>query len=255
MKNRILFFILFCLSSSCFASTTLVWNKKPLNINLPVDRQVHISFPGTVMIGLPTQLQGVVSVENANQTIYLTASGAFPITQIKLKTLKDNKIILINLSASKNASTDNINVVFPQQEKAKNHDSYNTNISMQSLMAYTIQQYYAPERLLTDNDNITKSMSYDNRAYNLFADGTVTAIPLDSYSSDTLNITAIYLKNNTDHVVNLKPQAICGSWVASSYFPQSKLLKAGNKGDSSMLFLVSTNDFVSNYKGTCGLGE
>lgn len=254
MKNRILFLFLFCLSSIGFANTTLVWNKEPLNINLPVNKQIYISFPDAVMIGLPDELQGVVSVENANQTIYLTSHSEFPVTQIKLKTIKDNKIILINLSASENASSENIEVVFPQQSTFKQNNSFNTNVSMQDLMQYTIQQYYAPERLLADNDNITKTMSYDNESYSLFTDGTVIAIPLDTYSSNNLNVTAIYLKNNTDHSINLNPQSICGRWVAASYFPQSKLAVAGSKYDSSMLFLVSSNDFVSNYKGTCGLG-
>ena len=253
MKARIVFIIMFLISNISLADTTLVWNKEPLNINLPVNKQIYISFPDVVMLGLPSQLESIVSVENANQTIYLTANSSFPITQIKLKTLKDNKIILVNLSASKKASTQNINVIFPKKVKPPKSNYFNNQVSMQQLIQYVIQQYYAPERLLTSNDNITKSMSYDNRSYKLFSDGTLTAIPLDTYFANNLYVTAIFLENNTNHIVNLKPQSICGRWVGSAYFPQSKLSPLGTKYDSSMLFLISSNDFVSNFKGTCGL--
>ena len=69
------------------------------------------------------------------------------------------------------------------------------------------------------------------------------------------------MKNNKNVDVDLiddstgQPVDICGTWVGSVFFPQSKLTPAGSKHDSTMLFLLSHGDFISTYKGTCDLGE
>lgn len=246
-------------------ATTLVWDKKPLDVTLPVGKQIYMSFPDTVQIGVPISLKGSqdikpkLDVQNSNDTLYLTALEPFPATQLKLRTAH-NKIILINFSAQSKASTEAINVIFPKPTKKKDFSIKAPSVSMKQLVQYAIQNYYAPERLKPENPNISKSMGFSVEKYNLFEDGSVTAIPLDSFSSNDLTVTAIYLKNNLNTETSLidndtkNPIDICGNWVGSAFFPISQLGKAGSEQDSTLLFLLSKNDFISTYKGTCDLG-
>ena len=200
-----------------------------------------------------------LDVQNSNDTLYLNALEPFPATQLKVRTAH-NKIIFINFSAQDKASTEAINIIFPKPAKKQDFSIKTPSTSMKQLVQYAIQYYYAPERLKPENSNISKSMSFAVDKYQLFEDGSVTAIPLDSFSSNDLTVTAIYLKNNLHKEVSLidaqanSPVNICGNWVGSAFFPISKLDKVGSDQDSTMLFLISQNDFISTYKGTCDLG-
>jgi integrating conjugative element protein (TIGR03749 family) len=247
--------LLLLMVSSSFAGTTLVWNKKPIDITLPVGKQIYISFPDTVELALPDDLVDALDIQNSNNVLYITAKEEFGTHQLKVRA-KNDQIILINFKAQEKASVEPINIIFPQVAEKKEESPFaDDQVSMQDLLQFTIQQYYAPKRLLEDNSYIRKIMSFDNQKYNLFADNVVTAIPLDTYSSDDLHVTAVYLKNNTTQEIKLSPTGICGTWVGSSYFPQSILAPAGQDHDSSMLFLVSKSDFISTYEGSCALGD
>ena len=259
--KKIIFLLAMFIGVNAYADTTLVWDKKPLDIVLPTDKQVYISFPTTVSFGMQSQYSKILDIQNNNNTLYLKANADFETHQFKVRA--DDKIILINLSASKEASVDPINVIFKEEPKTETKNPFKTanKVSMQDLIRYAVQQYYAPKRLLVDNRNISHSKQYSGTKYNLFGDGSVTAIALDSYSTKDLTVTALYIKNNKNVDVDLidegtgKPIDICGTWAGSILFPQSKLTPAGSKYDSTMLFLLSHGDFISTYKGTCGLGD
>ncbi|WP_150467609.1 DUF3438 family protein [Francisella sp. SYW-9] len=256
--KRVLITLLFISIFSVGYSRVLVWNKAPLNIVLPVSKQIYVSFPESVKVGLNSNLLQVLDVQNANDTLYLTAKRSFKPVQIKLRTA-NNKIIFINLSAQEKASTEPVQVIYTKPVQKSDNPFKSNAVSMQDLIQYTVQQYYAPKRLLSDNPNIQESMRFHTKNYKLFADDSITAIPLNSYTSGSLTVTAIYLKNNLPISVNLidpntqKPIDICGNWTGSIFFPISKLSKAGTAHDSSMLFLLSKNDFISVYKSTCDL--
>ena len=241
-------------AASALADATLVWDKRPLDITLPVGRQRYISFPDKVAFGLPADYQDVLDVQNANQTLYLTAARAFPPHQFQIKTA-GNQVILVNISAQQTGSTEPLKVIEPDPEvPAPKQQADTSEISLRTLMRYAIQQYYAPRRLLQPNAAIHNSGTFKGETYALFPSGAVTTIPLASYSGGGLTVTAVYVQNAIDMPVNLRPDQLCGTWMGVTFFPQSRLNPAGQTYDDSMLFLVSQNDFTATYKGSCGLG-
>ena len=268
MKLRLKIAIGLCaLSSLGFADIVQVWDKKPIDIVLPVGEQRFITFPDKVAFGLPSNYQSKLTVQNDNKTLYVTANAAFEPHQFKVKTAS-NKLVLINLSAQKEASDEPVSIVYkdsdmPAKTKAAVHSATDPfipgkqpNISLTKLMRYSIQQYYAPERLLQPVSGINLTQTFNGKAYNLFPTGAVTAIPLNSYQANNLTVTAVYIQNNLSLDVAIDPEnpnQICGDWSVISVFPQSVLMPAGSEYDRSMLFLVSKNDFISQYNSTCGL--
>lgn len=255
------------ISSVSFADIVQVWDKKPINIVLPVGEQRFITFPDKVAFGLPSNYQSTLSVQNDNKTLYITAHKAFSNHQFKVKTAS-NKMVLINLSAQKEASNEPVLIRYKNDgtssvTKPSSNEQSNTfravqktNISLTRLMQYSIQQYFAPERLLQPVKGINLTQKFNGKTYNLFPTGAVTAIPLNSYQNNNLTVTAIYIQNNLALDVSIDPEdlsQICGDWSVVSVFPQSVLMPAGNEYDRSMLFLVSKNDFISQYNSTCGL--
>ncbi|WP_440993548.1 TIGR03749 family integrating conjugative element protein [Cysteiniphilum litorale] len=235
----------------------LVWDKRPLNIVLPVGVQRMISFPEKVALGLPQDAQNLFEVQNDNKTLYITAKQSFAPQQFVIRT-QSNRVILVNLSAQDKASHQMIDVIYPKVipvDQNNDDDHVNEAVSLKALLRYSMQHYYAPKRLLHPVRGISESMRFNGKSYALFPSGIVMATPLVSFTGGGLTVTAIYLKNAVNLPVDLNPNEICGTWKASSFFPQSRLLPSGSRYDSSMLFLVSNNDFISQYNGTCSLSS
>ena len=256
LQLRVLVLLALSMSSlNSFADSTpikMVWDKIPLDIVLPVGKQRLVSFPDKVAFALPSSMKSLLNIQNDNKTLYITATKAFPVRQFIVKT-SSNKVIIINLSASINASQQMIDVIFPVIGKNIDHTA-NNKVSLKSLLRYSMQYFYAPDRLKMPINGISKSAEFSTKKYDLFTSGEVNATPLFSFTGGGLTVTAIYLKNAIAIPVDLNPTEICGKWKSSSFFPQSKLTPSGTKYDSSMLFLVSSNDFISQFNGTCGVG-
>ena len=163
--KKIIFLLTMFVGISAYADTTLVWDKKPLDIVLPTDKQVYISFPTTVAFGMQSQYSKILDLQNNNNTIYLKAKADFEPHQFKVRA--DDKIILINLSASEKASVDPINVIFKEEPKKDTKKPFGSSnkVSMQDLIRYAVQQYYAPKRLLTENRNISQLKQYSGTKY------------------------------------------------------------------------------------------
>ena len=249
-------FCLFCLfyfSTSAYAST-LVFDKAPLNIVLPVGKQRYVVFPEKIAFRMDESYSNKLGVEKANEVIYLTAKQAFKAHQFLIKT-KTNKVILINISAQQKASDDPINVIYPNMKPENSVSGVGElkSVGLADLMRYAMQEYYAPKRLLHPVKGIMTGEALNTNRYPLFGSGAISSVALQSFSSGDLTVTAIYLKNNLSMPVNLDMNMICGRWVAASFFPQSRLMPANSSHDTSMLFLVSHNDFISTYQGTCGM--
>jgi integrating conjugative element protein (TIGR03749 family) len=252
---RMMIACILCVQGVAFAST-LVFEKAPLNVVLPVGQQRYISFPEPVAFRMDDRYGNLLSVEKARSVIYFTAGKAFQTHQFVVKT-KSNKVILLNISASKKASDEPITVVYPDM-KPKGEDSnigVMKSVGIQALIRYAMQQYYAPKRLLHSVAGIATGDHLNSANYPLFASGEVSNVILQSFTSGDLTVTAVYVKNNLPMAVDLKMNAICGQWVGASFFPQSRLTKANSEYDNTMLFLVSHSDFFSTYQGSCGLSQ
>ncbi|WP_203249823.1 DUF3438 family protein [Cysteiniphilum marinum] len=246
-------------------SQVISWHLKPIDMVLPVGKQRLVVMPEPAVFG--GDYQGLLDIQYGNQSFYLTALTEFEQKQFVMKTAS-GKTIFVNVSAtdSADASDDAIRVIYGANAELMNDSAFSAwggesvssispTITLQQLMRFSMQHYYAPKRLIKQVKGIRQSKRFSNqKPYGLFPSGAVTSIPLASFSGGGYTITAVFLKNNLAVDYDLSMNELCGTWVAASYFPQSKLMASGTQYDSSMLFLVSQNDFVSQFNGTCGVG-
>lgn len=250
------------MAGSALADMTVVWRKTPLNITVPVGTKTHpkeleVSFPEKVAFGMPQDLASKLTVMNDNKTLYLSASSAFSVHHNIVVNTQSGKMVLLNISASKEGLQTPINVVYvkpnvdthPSSTQKANYPS--RNISMQALVRYAVQQLYAPKRLLQHVPGISQVGTFHGRAYTLVPDGSIMAMPLYSFSGGGRVVTAVLLRNNLKRPVNIVPEMFCGKWVAFSPFPQSRLLSHGSRYDSTTGFFVSRNDFNTVFNAGC----
>ena len=249
-------------------AVVMVWNKTPLNIQIPVStqqesKQLLVSFPEKVQFGLPNNLKSILNVQNnySNHTLYITAHQYFASQQVMVKA-ENGDLILINLSATKEASDEPISIEFANaklkttQKSSIESQNYPPmpHIGISQLVRYGVQQLYAPKRLLHSVRGISQTQTFNGKAYDVIQDGSATVMPLYSWSGGGLVVTALLIKNNLNIPVTITPEMVCGgryAWKGFSPFPQSKLLPRGSRYDTTTLFLVSENSFNTEYDTYC----
>lgn len=226
-----------------------VWNGIPIQFKAPVGQERILKFPTPVSV----QIQGdqlttdKVSMQNNNGYLYITAHKAFKAVRIPIKIKHSGKVILIDLSANKNASDRPVSVVMQKQSTKESNNQKGNNqpsfINYASLTRYAMQHLYAPKRLIQDNSRIGRTPMYTNKAVDLFDNNDLLAMPLISWQGGHLYVTAVLLHNVTPRSVQLNPRAIKGKWLTVSFYPNQVLKPHGHDNDTTTAFLVSDKPF------------
>jgi len=236
----------------------LIWNKVPINITLPLNKERLISFPDSVQLGYDNNVltNDVLGIQNVNGTIYFLAKKSFDTQRIFVQLKQSGELILINLSVKADADTAPLSIIVPQTDNnptiaPSSQENVVTPVKQPSeTVAYTtltrfaIQQLYAPKRLLTNPDDIYRIPMHTARTVPLLSGDDVTAMPLIAWRSNDTYITAVLLRNRLDHAITVDPRRIRGQWKTAAFFPQVRLAPAGNSHDSTTVFLISDQPFA-----------
>ena len=234
------------------ADETIVWRRAPIQLTLPVGKERFVTFPTEVQFGYNTHLlpPSVLRVENDNRTLYLMARKPFRSQRVQAK-LANGSVILMDLSAKKQAEATPVDIVLPKTIRARDNIPKDnryidaTRVNYVTLTRYAIQQLYAPERLLRGSSSITRFPMETTHVVPLFYDGSVSAMPLASWRGSDLYVTALWVKNGLNQPLRLDPRWLCGDWKTASTYPQSQLAPRGTplNRDASTLFVVSDRPF------------
>ena len=250
--KRIILIILFLqisvVNAESFNPQHIVWDHVPIDVVLPIGKERILTFPRKAQFGYDRGVltSDVLQVQNNDGALYLVANKSFAPQRIEVKLIKSGKVILLNLSAQDNASDVPLSIVMPC--KQNDLEKMTFSVDYPSLLRFAVQQLYAPERLLTKPSYIYRVPMHASRTVSLFTDNNVVAMPQISWRGGDLYITAVILRNLSQHSVYLKPKKINGNWVAVSFFPLRKLshkgaLIHGIPKDNTTVFLISKKPF------------
>lgn len=233
-----------------------VWNKVPINVSLPVGRERLLSFPEAVQFGYDKSVltPDLLSVQNVNQTLYLVAQQPFESQRVYVQLKQSGELILLNLSALPNADDTPLAIVLPKADTKltnanPNPAPVNETVSETELTRFAIQQLYAPKRLLSNPDGITRIPLHTARTVPLVSGDSVIAMPLIAWRSADSFVTAVTLRNRLNHPVTLDPRRLRGQWRTAAFFPQTRLQASGSARDSTTVFLISDQPFVDALAG------
>lgn len=253
LKHLLIRFILVmaCIDSgSVFAIERLFWDKVPLRITLPVGKERLVSFPADVRVGMPGSLSSKLRTQSNQGTVYWKASEAFDTQRIEVREIQSNRIYLIDLRASNKAnSITPIEVVFKEaEENAKDKASADSSLktsktpSYIALTRFAAQQLYAPARLLKASTRIHRVSVARQTTSHLIQGEQIDATPVASWKSGSLYVTAVELKNTSDHFINLDPRHLRGDWRTAT-FQHARLHPTGSESDTTAVYLISDRPF------------
>ena len=235
-------------SSSVFEVERLFWDKVPLSITLPVGKERLVTFPADVRVGMPGGISSKLRTQSNQGTVYWKASEAFDTQRIEVREIQSNRIYLIDLRASdKVSSVTPIEVIFKEVSKDKKDKiASSSKLSKKpgyiSLTRFAAQQLYAPARLLKASTRIHRVSVAKHTMIHLIHGEQIEATPVASWRSGSLYVTAVELKNISDHFINLDPRYLRGEWRTAT-FQHIRLHPSGSESDTTAVYLISDRPF------------
>lgn len=226
----------------------VAWRRTPIVIELPVGTERLVHFPGTVKVGVPAQLQGVLRIQSIAGTAYLLAHQPFANTRVIVRGLDDGQVYLLDLSAgAESARNTPVAIFLPDQSVAVGEGTGSApsappQYGYVALTRFAAQQLYAPARLLKELPGVVRE-PVKREPVALVRGGAVEAVPLVAWRAGDLYLTAVKLTNKTDRPQTLDPRTLRGSWLTAA-FQHNRLHAAGSEADRTVVYLVSDRPFA-----------
>lgn len=234
-----------------------IWDKRPIQIALPVKRERLVTFNVPVRVELPPDLDAgtlrtQIVADTHSGTIYWTALKSFKTHRVQVQDIASKNIFLVDIAASPAVrDTTRIEVAVPGgqpepvgQVSARPSqavaDTVNTNPVALTRMA--AQQLYAPARLLQLPDGVYPSPVRQQGTESLYQGSKVAATPVMAWRSGELTITAVKMQNLTGNELILDPRLLRGHWQTAT-FQHNLLLPHGSPRDTTAAYLISTTPF------------
>ena len=225
------------------------WQKVPIELSLRVGQERLVHFPASVRVGIPAHLQPVLRAQSVAGTLYLLANQPFGPTRVVVREIEEGHIYLLDLEAREGASKRGPVRIFVPEAETTAGGSVETQEAQASsgfgyvmLIRFGAKQLYAPLRLIESLPGVVRVPIGRERAP-LVRGGAVEAKPLVAWRSGDLYLTAVKLTNISSAPVTLDPRNLRGAWLAAT-FQHNRLLSAGDEGDTTALYLISSRPFA-----------
>lgn len=222
------------------------WRGHPLEVGLAVGQERIIRFNDNVEIAIPPSLKKYISVSSAQGWVYLKALNEFQTARIRVRLIKSQNIVLIDLKTIKTVTALEDIIIQTEQPKPKdaisNHSSASNNIGPIDLIRYASASLYLPPRLVPSGEGISPiTVSQTIDLSQLFIGGSYEAFslwPIAAWRSNGLYLTAIQMKNNTTISQSVRREDLNAKWL---YFTTQHLTLTaiGTLNSQTTLYLIT----------------
>lgn len=237
---------------------TIVWDRNPIRVLLPVGKERRIDFPVEVKINIPNELVGTLRVTPTKEgTVFFKADSDFDTKRLIAFDASGDNQYLIDVSASQDAPSNPISIydsrtVSRTQQLAKvAEDQESATLDMKTdavvydevdMVRIASRQFYGPSRLATLPPGFGSAKAPSENVQIYIGENLSTRVKA-SWRAPTyggnLYVTAIEVRNLAAHEVRPDPRRITARITAMT--PQhSWLAPAGSHPhDMTMWYLVS----------------
>jgi len=211
-----------------------------------------VHFPQAVEIGLPLQLAPILRVQIVDETVYLLASTDFEPVRVPVRQA-NGQIFLFDLAANESGGIAPVQIVVPKPTAPAaatatpgDGDTLPQRHGYVSLTRYAAQQLYAPARLVKRDPTIVRVPIRVDGPVALVRGAGIHALPLTTWQSGGLFVTAVKLTNRLNYPVELDPRHLRGRWLAAT-FQHGRLFAAGDREDTTTVYLISPRPFAESF--------
>ncbi|HAT4451861.1 TPA: TIGR03749 family integrating conjugative element protein [Legionella pneumophila] len=230
--------------SYALQSEHLVWEKVPLTIELPINKERLVQFPQAIKV-IDQQLSANLDILKVKGSLYLKAKESFKDSRLIVQLLPEGEVIILNLNANEKAiNATPIEILIDDPKTTHNAGASQYEYNAIQLTRFAIQALYSPERVREIPEGIYRSPMQTNKTIPLFYGASIEAHPLASWRGGNLYVTAVDLKNLLNQPSKLQFTKLMGHWQTASFYPKSEL-PPRNQHESTTVFLISDQPFAS----------
>ncbi|WP_110633500.1 TIGR03749 family integrating conjugative element protein [Salinicola salarius] len=239
----------------------LHWDRKPLDVDLPVGTERVIVLDRNVRVGLPREIADpdTLRVQSAGGAIYLKAGQAFDTQRVRIQDVETNEVVLFDLTAKESgASDEDIKVVFPDDNAGAATSSAEAEPDNEGggrdrtessaggtpvpvvLTRFAAQSLYAPTRTIEPVRGLNRvAMQLPDSMPSLLPSLPVSATPVAAWKLDGWTVTAVKLTNRDPaRTFELDPRWLQGD-LYSATFMHPTLGPRGSVADTTTVFIVT----------------
>ncbi len=222
------------------------WDRRPMDIALPVGAERIVILDRNVRVGLPRVISGAdtLRVQSSGGVLYLLAHDEFDTQRVQLQDVESGEILLVDLSAREGASDEDIKIVEPEADLAQ-ADKPETTADAPlppvpvALTRYAAQSLYAPMRTIETLPGVRRvPMRLPESLPTLMPSLPVEATPLGAWTLDGHTVTAIQLTNRDARAFELDPRWLQGDFHSAA-FMHPTLGPRGGVDDTTTVFVVT----------------
>lgn len=254
------------LTGSLYADELIKWERIPLQIPLKVGQERVIFADKNVRVGFPPALNDKLRVQSTGGAVYLKADSAFPQTRLQLQDLESGEIILLDVTASPNGSTEPIRLVYsgevtsvdssdrPAKSSGRNSASsasetksdareskaprYNAPLPV-VLTRFAAQTLYGPLRAVEPVSGIHPvNPRLPGKITTLYPSEPLEITTLSAWGVGSRAVVAVRVRNTSSRKIILDPRILQGQFV-SAVFQHRWVGAVGTPEDTTTLYLVT----------------
>ena len=228
-----------------------VFNRQPVRVGLPVQRERLITLPGPAALHVPADIESVARVEAIDRTIYVTALVPFAPIRIVAELIDGGRQIPLDLVANAQTSGASAELeVFLERSGARDAstgapaatESGPPAADMVELTRFASRMLYAPRRLATARPGISQVQVSTKPVPGLVRGGLVETVPLGQWRSAGLYVTAVRVTNKSTQPFELPLEHLRGRWLAVTA-QHGRIGPAGSETDTTALYLICDRAF------------
>lgn len=254
-KLTLLFSAMFVFSPIASADILMKWARKPLPIDLQIEKERILFVDKNVRVGYPLELDDKLRIQSTGGAVYLKATADFPKTRLHLVDVITNEIILLDVQAKASVANADEPIRLVYENKVENQGgAYNQDAQPSdeplpntrpalpapaALTRYAAQMFYAPLRTVEPLEGARQvAHRLPTPIKTLLPALPVRATPLLSWQLDNYVVTAIRLQNQGQSRIDLDPRELQGRFYAAT-FQHNWLGGHGSPEDTTTLYLVT----------------
>jgi integrating conjugative element protein (TIGR03749 family) len=239
-----------------------VWRGTPIRVNLPLNSEHIIRFPGATALrsGLLGGPVPGLRVQVLDDHIYLLAKEPFAATRMIVQT-GSGPAVLLDLAADERfpstapldiltaapSGSDTADGGWQPDGAATQETARPTPVGYVSLIRHAAQSLYAPPRLIPRGSAIVQAPLPNRGPVALMRGLRLLATPVASWRTEgpqgPLWVTGVKLRNLSRQPVVLDPRDLRGQWRAAS-FQHARLGAFGDETDTTTVYLISDHRFA-----------
>nr|WP_314401551.1 TIGR03749 family integrating conjugative element protein [uncultured Aggregatibacter sp.] len=254
-KLTLLLTAAFIFSPVASADVLMKWARKPLPVDLQIEKERIIFVDKNVKVGYPPELDNKLRIQSTGGAVYLKATADFPKTRLHLMDLATGEMILLDVQAKPSVvnadepirlvyenKVENQGAVHNQDASANNEPMPNARPALPvpaALTRYAAQMFYAPLRTVEPLDGVRQvAHRLPTPIKTLLPALPIRATPLLAWQLDEYVVTAIRLQNQGQSRIDLDPRELQGRFYAAT-FQHHWLGGYGSPEDTTTLYLVT----------------